>query len=147
MRTMKIIGICMVLCFLQNCGTDRIDIIRRAYRLENGTSSEIKIEFYRYGIFKHTQHIIGEGLIFEGSMDNDGGAHLSAGGALGADSIIVVFDNQKKQIYYHGDIVVTATPPTDRNVLLNEAYEIINDELYRFTFTEADYENAEEIGG
>ena len=142
---MKIIGICMVLCFLQNCGTDRVDIVKRTYRIENGTSHEIKMELYSYDIFYETRHIIGEGLIFEGSVDNGTGSHLSAGGALGADSIIVVFDNEKKQTY-HGDIL-TATPPTNRNILSEDAYEVISNELYRFTFTEADYENAEEIGG
>lgn len=132
----------MVSCFLQNCETDRVN---RTYRLENGTFHEIKMEFYRYGIFQQTRHIIGDGVIFEGYSDNDTGSHLSAGGALGADSIIVVFDNEKKQIY-HGDIL-TATPPTNRNILSEDAYEVINNELYRFTFTEADYEIAEEIGG
>ena len=43
--------------------------------------------------------------------------------------------------------ILTATPPTNRNILSEDAYEVISNELYRFTFTEADYENAEEIGG
>ncbi len=138
---MKIIGVCMVLCLLQNCASE---VTTRTYRLENGTSHEIKMEFYSFGIFQQTRHIIGEGLIFEGSTDNGAGSALSAGGALGADSIIVLFNNEKRQLYYSDDFVM-AIPPTNRNILVGSDYEIINNELYLFTFTEEDYENAEEI--
>lgn len=136
----------MVLCFLQNCETE--DRINRAYRLENGTSHEIKMEFYSYGIFQQTQHIIGEALIFEGHSDNDTGKGIAAKGALGADSVIVIFDNSKIITYTNISLENRINiEPVSRNILLNDTYEVINNELYQFTFTEADYENAVEIGG
>ena len=141
MRIMKLMGICLLTCFLQNCE----DKIIRTYRLENGTEREIRMEFYAYGLFSHTGHIIGEGLIYEGETDNDNGRHLSAGGTLSADSIIVTFDNEKRQLYY-GDIL-TSSPFTDRNILSEEPYEVLSNELYRFVFTEEDYENAADIEG
>ncbi len=145
MRTVKFMGLCLLLCFLQNCGTDQIDKITRTYRLENGTEREIRMELYAFGLFLETHHIIGEGLIFEGTTDNDAGKNLSAGGALGADSIVVTFNNEKRQFYY-GDIL-TSTPFTDRNILSDESYEVLSNELYRFVFTEEGYENAADIEG
>ncbi|MBL6446662.1 hypothetical protein JMN32_10090 [Fulvivirga sp. 29W222] len=143
---MKIIGICMVLCFLQNCETE--DRVNRTYSLENGTLHEIKMDFYSYGIFQQTRHIIGKGVIFEGYSDNDTGKGIAAKGALGADSVIVIFDSSKIITYTNISLENRINiQPSSRNILLNDAYEVITNELYRFTFKEADYENAEEIGG
>ena len=65
-----------------------------------------------------------------------------------SDSIIVTFDNNRKQTYTN-----ITTPdrvnisPTEGNILLNDAYEVISNELYEFTFTEEDYKNAADIEG
>ena len=144
MRIMKLMGICLLTCFLQNCE----DKIIRTYRLENGTEREIKMEFYEYGIFRHTLHIIGEGLIFEGSADNDAGKGIAARGAVNADSVIVIFDNAKIMTYTNISRETRVNrEPSNRNFLLNDAYEIMSNELYRFVFTEEDYKNAADIEG
>jgi hypothetical protein len=66
--------------------------------------------------------------------------------ALGADSIIVTYDNEKRQIYTR---IVQANyqnvNPKLRNILEDDSYSIVGEDDYIFTFTEEDYENAEKL--
>ena len=144
MRTILLISLSLI---LQNCGTDKIDRVNRVYRIENGTQREITMKFYAFGIFQQTKHIIGEGLIHEGTATNDAGAGIGPHGAINADSLVVIFDNQKMQRFYYGNSGLVINPPEGRNIYDDEEYEIINNELYHFVFTEQDYENAEDCGG
>lgn len=120
----------------------------RTYQINNGTPREIRIEFYKSGSLRKVTESIGEGLIHEGTSLNGEGESFSATLALlGADSIAVIFDNLKSQSYYSDKLteLPTSTPPTDKNIYFEESYEVINNLLYRFTFTEEDYENAEAL--
>ena len=119
--------------------------IKRKYVLENGTDKELKMDFYSNGFYEDTHDIIGPGIVTEGIAD-DGGMNnfLNPLSAYRTDSVIVIYDNEKQQIYYWDD-GYKAIPPTSRNILSNDLYTIENNELYRFTFTEEDYENAEFI--
>ena len=146
MKTIKIIGIGIYLCLLQNCTPDKIV---STYRLENGTLHEIKMEFYSNGGYQRTRQIIGQGLIFEGSARSSYGrlSQLSPEAAFGADSIIVIFDHTKIIQYYLLSGKLTSIPKTNRNTLDDQSYEVLSNELYRFVFTEEDYENAEDCNG
>ncbi len=128
------------------CGCELGNKVKsRRYILENGTNREIKIDCYAYGIYQDTGFIRGTGVIIESITDDGGfGKALNPTFYGGSDSIIVTFDNKKRQLYYLDD-GYKAIPNTSNNILNNDAYIIENDELYRFTFTEEDYENAEEI--
>src|SRR5699024_7679526 len=106
---------------------------------------ELKIDCYAYGIYRDTGFIRGTGIIMEG-ITNDGGLDKTLNPTFfgGSDSLIVTFDNKKRQIYYLDDDY-KSIPKTSKNILSNEVYTIESEELYRFIFTEEDYENAEEL--
>jgi len=113
----------------------------RIYRIENGTQHEIKMNFYNGLGFSKDVHIVGEGVLHEGKSDNSMRTRHSISLALPGDSVEVFFDKQKVQSYNHG-LILTASPPTDKNIFSEDSYEAINNELYVFTFTEEDYKNA-----
>ncbi|GAA0892880.1 hypothetical protein GCM10009122_25590 [Fulvivirga kasyanovii] len=145
----KIILMLSVFAFLCQGCTDRFDRINRKYVLYNGTEHEVKVDIYERGKFRSTSSIKGKGVIDEATSSNDAGKSPSVSQAFGMDSVVVTYNNKKRQIYYYSDSTyMSETIPETRHDLLAESvYEVINNELYRFTFTEADYENAEEIGG
>lgn len=144
MKTVKWISILLGVIFLQACHGD---VDKRVYKLENGTNHEVRIELYEFSLFSTTYSSNGVGLIYEGtSIQQEGRREFSAYEALDADSIIVYYDNERFQIYhidFRADVL--SNPPSERNIFSDEDYEVINNNLYRFTFTEEDYENAEEL--
>lgn len=143
----KIILILSVFAFLCQGCTDWYERVNRKYVLYNGTHHEVKVDIYERGKLRSTSSIIGKGVIIEGTSDNDVGNNPNVSDAFGMDSVVVTYNNNKRQFYFYSDSTNTAgtIPETEHDLLAESAYEVINNELYRFTFTEADYENAKEI--
>ncbi len=141
----------LMMCLLQMSGCfdkTRSTKFTKTYRLENGTSHKIKMEFYTHS-YQYPSHrqTMGKGSIFERSWTTHWG-HISASDVFNTDSVIVIFDNAKIMTYT--DIRLKNREnidPSDRNLLLNDAYQHIGNSIYRFVFTERDYKNAMEIGG
>jgi hypothetical protein len=69
---------------------------------------------------------------------------ISATDALKSDSIIVRFADEKWLVFTIG---MWGDDLTHRNLLFNEAYEVINEEQYTYYFTNEDYELADPIVG
>lgn|SRR5690606_1601808 len=138
----------VTILFIQSC--DMHDKrIKRKYIIENSTSREIKIDLYASNIFQKTTTKSGKGVIIEGSAD-DGGMNkrIDPFIAFDADSIVITFDNKKRQIYYYSvtEYKLKGLPDNKmRNVFNESAYTIESEDLYRYIFIEEDYENAEEI--
>jgi hypothetical protein len=114
----------------------------RKYILENGTEHYLKMDSYQNGRFYNTVEKAGKGVFFERMLDDGVGDHISAFAALASDSVVVIFDNKKKQVYTSNTV---KAKPASRNILVDSAYTIENKELYRFTFTEEDYRLAEDL--
>ncbi len=57
------------------------------------------------------------------------------------DSLVIIFDDSKVRIYASQELATDTT----RNLLFNEAYMVNDNKLYRYVFTEEDYNNAEVI--
>ena len=139
------------LVVLFNCGTDQIDRINRHYILENNTNHVLEMDLYRHAWPEGTEPykftVNGPGILHDGLSDNDAGHMISAYDALGADSVIVTYDGIKRQIYYvsHLDGLLHSIPEVQKHLFVEESYEIESETLYRFTFTEEDYELAEFI--
>ena len=125
------------------------DLVNRKYILYNGTGHEVKVELYREGNLLTSSSSVGSGVIDERTVDDERGPLSAVNAFFGMDSVVVTYNNDKRQTYFYSDTTDTieTIPVTEHNPLLDSGYEIINNELYRFTFTKADYENAEEIGG
>lgn len=123
------------------CGNERT---KRKYVLENGTTRHIKIDFYDLGRFSGSRAKTGQGIIIEEIADDGGmGKSLSPMYLGYSDSIIVYFDNDKRQIYYLNNGLQSQPIVASRHILNEGAYIIKSNELYRFVFTEQDYNNAE----
>lgn len=138
------IYLCVLLISVLSCDRQN-DRVKRKYILENGMDKGLKIDFWLDGSYEDSAYIKGIGVVAEGIADDLGlSKPLNPTFYGGSDSIIVTYDNAKRQIYYWND-GFKAIPPTSRNILSNDVYTIENNELYRFTFTEEDYENAELI--
>ena len=148
---MKTIIVLISTFLLHSCCCDYGKKKYRTYVIENGTERAIKMELYLRKRLKSTREIVGKGVLFEGRTDDGVGGHLGAPGALSSDSIVVVFDDERIQIYHRGNVNngiasgVGSKPKTNRNIYIDSVYTIVNDEYYRFTYTEEDYQNAEEL--
>lgn len=143
------------------------DTITRTYRLINGTEKEVRVVFYRIYRSGNDDPALsrtplikrGTGLIFEIEAESDfGDPDIDLDWhAYRSDSAIVIFNSLRKITYNYrirretydpdqGDTIISYfTYPIDRNIFLNDAYEVINNGLYEFTFTEEDYSNADSL--
>lgn len=142
MKTSKYLIISFLL--LSSCGLN-LGIEKRKYRLINNSGKELRIEFYFYNIFKYSKIVNNEG-ISEVRAKEPTNVGITPLLAFGADSIIVTYDNEKRQIYTR---IVQANyqnvNPKLRNILEDDSYSIVGEDDYIFTFTEEDYENAEKL--
>jgi len=145
MRNINIIIIMMSLCFGGcDCGGKRID---RKYVIENNTVHKIKMDVYLGGSFRYSKEKSGRGVIQEVMGTNDKGKTLAAFIALRGDSVVIVFDDTKRIIYYqtYSLPMFRELPDNKRNILDDSTYAHESNTLYRYTFTEEDYNNAADL--
>jgi len=146
---MKKIAIFLVLFFCEGCDRNG-DYVKRVYKVENSSGHEITVVAHSLneGSIYWSRHILTNGVIWEGHSDNGLGREISASRALGkTDSVVVTFDNLKRQIYYFSNYGAASSPKVFRNIFIDSTYTIESNELYRFIFTEEDYNMAEDCGG
>ena len=131
------------LLILQSCDL-QAPLIKRKYVLENGTERNVKVEFYSSaGVLQFSETINGKGTVLEKTTTNDNGDVLEPVAAFHwSDSAVATFNNEKRITYLFSQL---GSVPPPRNILFNSSYVAESNELYRFTFTEEDYENAELI--
>ena len=125
-------------------GNEKVKI---KYVLENGTNRDIKIDFYKYSFLRGSAEKKSSGLIIEGYVYDygRGSAGIRPTYFNGCDSVVVIYDDKKRQIYYFNKNGFQSQPQTVRNILEEDAYIKENKEMYRFIFTEEDYESAENL--
>lgn len=142
MKTSKYFIISFLL--LSSCGLN-LDIERRNYKLINNSGKEFRIEFYSNNMFKDSKIVNNEGIL-EVRAKEDTSSGITPKSAFNADSIIVTYENQKRQIYTR---IVQANyqnvNPKLRNILEDASYSIDGEGNYIFIFIEEDYENAEQL--
>ena len=137
----RIIYLFVVAFFLQNCAGN---VERRQYVLENKTNHKITIHFYSHNRKLHSVTKNGAGNIYSVFMDDEKHG-INAPSAFSSDSLIVIYDDKKRQAYWVSRTTYETSPLSNRSPLNDSNYVIENKTLYRFDFTEEDYENAEEI--
>ena len=144
----RIVALLVISFMLQACGLNS-PRIKRKYTLENGTNREIQIDFYTENRPVRSVFKKGEGLLKEGFADDGGQAdNIDPITAFDSDSVVITFDNEKRQIYYLSIITFgfeSVPKNQNRNIFDESTYMIENIELYRYIFTEEDYENAEKL--
>lgn len=137
----KIIYLFVVIFILQNCG-EKVE--RRQYVLDNKTNHTITIHFYSHNRMLHSVTKSGVGNIYSVFMDDEKHG-INAPSAFSADSLVIIYDDKKRQTYWISSTAYETSPLSTRSPLNDSDYVIENKVLYRFDFTEEDYENAEEI--
>ena len=149
-KTLLIFGILSNL-FLISCGEGEIEhITRRAYNYNNSTLHTLKIQEWKQG--NQTVFTIrsNEALNYKITLGTGGVCKIN--GAISessdcllihSDSIKVIFDNSKF-IFFERD------KNSSMNILKRENYDyekVNNEQVYSYSFTESDYENAEPCNG
>lgn len=133
-------------------------MFQRQYVIENNSSVPIELQFYRDGElnfgFASTQLQNGERL--EGMILDRSGGPWSAlsneeladrpSASFEADSVRVLFNNEKLKIHKISFVPLTFTP-SERNLLMDSDYSDIGGDKFLFTFGESDFENAEDCNG
>jgi hypothetical protein len=132
---MKVLSIIPIFLLFAQC--DRHERVIRTYVLENGTGYVLKFDSYIDGKVRESYSLETNqerGFKYEDSIGRTAQPYK----VLESDSIIVVFDNKKQQVYKRFD-------PKDRNIFDDAAYQVESKEVYRFTFTEEDYRLAKDL--
>jgi len=142
MKTSKYLIISFLL--LSSCGLN-LDIEKRNYKLINNSGKELRIEFYSSNSFKYSKIVNNEGIL-EARAKEPSNVGIIPSSAFIADSIIVSYENEKRQIYTRiSREFWQNVNPKLRNILEDDSYSIDSEGTYIFTFTEEDYENAEKL--
>jgi hypothetical protein len=142
MKTSKYLIISFLL--LSSCGLN-LDIEKSNYKLINNSGKELRIEFYLSNSFKYSKIVNNEGIL-EARAKEPSNVGIIPSSAFIADSIIVSYENEKRQIYTRiSRENWQNVNPKLRNILEDDSYSIDSEGTYIFTFTEEDYQNAEKL--
>jgi hypothetical protein len=146
----KIIFILIASIFLFGCPSDS-DFYTRYYSIENNSNHSLSIRFY-------INNVLIEHLSTTFSNNGERYTGQSSYGDIGidvfsfpssaydsSDSIVIDFDNLKRQIYTIDFINQTFSEPIERNIFRHENYEEIGNDRFLFKITEDDYNNADDI--
>lgn len=121
----------LFICFISCVPESSVD---RTYIIRNESKANVKVHFFKEGVLSKMFVIDNEkewSTRYKETLTDGVEATL----ALKSDSAIVYFDNSKVQFY-------SAYKKNNRNLLDNTSYVIKNKNLYTYTITETDYENA-----
>ena len=139
--------IVVLLLYISSC----IDGGKKSYskwEIVNNSGMSILITVYSNGEYQNSININSSADFWETEYYISSGMSNEFPGitdAIGGDSINIVFDENRKSVF-----IFPHDPLDSFNVLNPNLYSIIHDDdqhtIYRYTFTEADYENAEPIG-
>jgi hypothetical protein len=152
MKTFLIITLTIFLSVL-GCTNNEVEMNRRDYIIENNTGISTAIKFYSRvdGMLNNqTSKVLSNGhklsekveltIEFDNSEDYPRLAY-------GADSIKIVFNNEKFIINKYNTINSQFSEPINRNIFRHSNYENLGNERYLFKITQQDYENAEDCNG
>lgn len=135
--------------FLYGCPSDD-GTSDRYYTIENKSDHLLVIKFHQDGnlleyltttLSQNGDHFT-ENTRFESGTDNFNGPYWAY---RSSDSIVIEFDNIKRQIYTLDFINRTISEPIDRNIFRHENYENITKDRFLFKITDEDYYNADDI--
>ena len=124
------------------------------YVIKNETSQVVKLNYYT--TLNNTllnNYIINTNEILEGPLSERGSTSpldypdytLAVTNLSDGDSLVVIFNNEKKTIMQTS--LDGYSEPLNRNLFRHGNYEYLGNDQFQFTFTEEDYENAEDCGG
>lgn len=127
----------------------------RQYSLKNETNQNIKLKFY----FKYNEQLVyGEiiklndtevfnGGFLETDQPHSNDVDYPINTFKASDSVVIIFNNEKRNIMFlqNGDNIFST--PIDRNVFRHGNYVNMGGNNFQFTITEEDYNNAEDCNG
>lgn len=124
-----------ILFLLQSCASKKP---QGTFFYQNGTDYKIEMIFYQNGNIEESIILSKKGDEWRRDFLFDHG-NLDPRSHLTGDSIEVKFDDVKSIIY------VDSNTPSERNIFIRNNYEIVSEEVFRFIFTEEDYDLAVSI--
>jgi len=145
----------ILLLLTMACGPEA-PMFDRQYVIQNSSSFQIVLQFYKNGEpSRYNETLLNISNQLEGSvLSRSGGAWDELAkeqlidnpvASLEADSIIAVFNNEKKTTYTI-EFMQTGVPafdPANRNLLRDTDYVSIGKDKFLFQITDSDYEGAE----
>ena len=153
---MKKITVIIVLIFTISC-VKEMDKYSIQYIIKNETSTPLKLNFY---LSSNNQLIdvftINVNETIKGNLTERGTTpqikypknSLAITELSSGDSLVTIFNNEKKIIMYTSPTSPNGfSEPLNRNLFRHGNYEYLGNDQFQFTFTEEDYENAEDCGG
>ncbi|WP_396589754.1 hypothetical protein [Allomuricauda sp. R78024] len=145
----------ILLLLTMACGPEA-PMFDRQYVIQNSSSFQIVLQFYKNGEpSRYNETLLNTSNQLEGSvLTRSGGPWENLPesnnlrlpvASLEADSIIAVFNNEKKATYTieFMQMGVPAFNPANRNLLRDTDYVSIGKDKFLFQITDSDYEGAE----
>ncbi len=111
--------------------------VERTYILENGTNHKLDLELYLNNKMVEFIELHKNGDSWEKFYSEDMATDTDPSTVFGIDSLVVKYDDLKFKSY--------SFPSQGKNPFHHENYIVVKKHTFKFTFTEEDYENAEEI--
>jgi len=132
-------------------------MFQRQYVIENNSKVPVEIQFYKDGeLGRFAIAQLQNGGLFEGQVLERSGGPWSElnleeladrpSASFEADSVRVLFNNQKIRIYQISFVPLSFSP-SNRNILRDADYSAIGGDRFLFTIIESDFENAEDCNG
>lgn len=152
---MKSLIYIVVIFIFSSCVVES-DKLEGIVRILNESNQEVKLKFYdRAGLNTLEDQILntGEGFITpEFSIDNldlFSSENALATGFLVADSLEIIFNNERKSIMFTmvGEGTGRFSSPFERNIFRIGNYDNIGGSDYQYTITQEDFENATPCDG
>ena len=148
--------ICFFILILNSCGPEA-EMFQRQYVIENNSKVPVEIQFYKDGeLGRFAIAQLQNGGLFEGQVLERSGGPWSElnleeladrpSASFEADSVRVLFNNQKIRIYQISFVPLSFSP-SNRNILRDADYSAIGGDRFLFTIIESDFENAEDCNG
>lgn len=148
---MKKIYVLVLLIVVQSCVHYGEEWVNKEFILKNSSSHTIKVEFFNLldnGLNTNSSTILTNGSTKSYTIENILSANSNESlpsSAFIADSVKIIFGNVKKVSYT--DKKGNFSAPVNRNIFRYGNYEYLGNQRFQFTFTEEDYNNAEDCGG
>lgn len=129
----KYYKIIFISCFFISCHVDKEETV--TLEIVNSLDSKVRIEFYDRGFPSGIimNEIQGQGSLFKGS---DTGRVVLIHEIMDADSIVLIFDNQKFESH-----LLLKNIPVGNSIFDGENYPNING-INTYTITQENYDNA-----
>lgn len=151
---MKKIIIILLAIIVSSCGVTELKMYQRQYSLKNESGQIVKLKFYNQinSELIYNDILLNNSSVFDGEvLETDQPLSTDLNYPLinafkTSDSLVIIYNNERKSTFIF-DFNGVLSLPIERNPFRHGNYTNLGNDQFQFTFTEEDYENAEDCGG